>query len=223
MIKDFDWTDQRVAEAMTMRDAGMSSRQIAESMSQQYGHPITKNAIVGRLNRSRVKCGRPTGRGRWDEDALRKLAQLIKDGLSQRVIGLEFGVSAKAIERRIWIERRKGNPDFPPAYTLPPRKSPRASRVKKAPEAENKAAAAERAAHEPDPGYGRPLVNLTHTAQCRFPTGWDRETKRHLFCGAPTDVGESYCEYHSAVCYQPMSSLNSRIKARSRKQLEVEQ
>jgi GcrA cell cycle regulator len=45
------WTEARVIELVKMWADGVSSSRISKMMSQKYDHPVTRNAVIGRLSR----------------------------------------------------------------------------------------------------------------------------------------------------------------------------
>ena len=55
------------------------------------------------------------------------------------------------------------------------------------------------------------LMQLTERT-CKWPIG-DPATEEFWFCGLPCQPGKPYCEAHTAVAFQPMSSRRDRRSA----------
>jgi hypothetical protein len=201
------WDDERDAQILTLRADGYTTAQIAEAV---LGGKGRRNSVIGRLYRL-AKAGKvapPQAQHHhrryeaWTPDEVRRLGEMIKAGDTRGMIAAAFGVSVKAIERLLTIERRKQNPDIPPAT--------RAANGRRLVTKPKETSAERRARNDAermmcfeklfDPGFGTPLLELG-PRQCRFSTGWDAEARRHLFCGDPTDVGRAYCPHHQSRCY----------------------
>ena len=62
-----DWTEDRIAAMRAMWREGMSASQIAERL----GEGVTRNAVMGKLNRCGLLGFRRSEAGRWNAGAFR--------------------------------------------------------------------------------------------------------------------------------------------------------
>ena len=53
------------------------------------------------------------------------------------------------------------------------------------------------------PAKGRLTFAEQRNGLCRYPYGDPRDFENMRFCGEVADIGETYCEAHKKVCYQP--------------------
>jgi GcrA cell cycle regulator len=65
---------------------------------------------------------------------------------------------------------------------------------------------------EQPPALMLPLDALT-TRQCRYACNDAELGETHLFCGARTNEGSNFCEYHRAICYTPLPPQSRRKRA----------
>lgn len=147
---------------------GVSATQAAVILSRQAGTPISRNAVIGYIRRAVAKGD--------DELVLAR-----SNGPT--------GPRANTAARR-----------FRPKPTIPTPPEPRireiamplaaASPVLPAPPPRLPAV-------RPPAARNVPLLE-THARGCRWPTGWDDKTSRHLFCNAPQDdrYRSPYCTAH---------------------------
>jgi GcrA cell cycle regulator len=61
------------------------------------------------------------------------------------------------------------------------------------------------------------IMELRET-MCRWPVG-DPATSEFRYCGGPSNIGESYCGYHSRIAYQP---AQDRRRDRDRRALRLQ-
>ena len=59
----FDWDKNSVARLLELREKGLSAGEIAADFCQHYRHYVTRNAIIGKLGRLRVKPPPANGHG----------------------------------------------------------------------------------------------------------------------------------------------------------------
>lgn len=137
----------------------------------------------------------------WTPERCELLAELVEKKMSARQIAGEFQISRGAIigkVNRLGLKLKGANPNHAQgrpnkltalmfagmAYKTKRAKHKRRNQFSKLDDV--------RSLHIP-------LLDLRRQ-MCCFPTTSD---KPHLFCGLPTDKGQSYCEHHYFICYQP--------------------
>lgn len=194
-VGETKWTAERDALLRRMWcEDGLSASEIAAALSEPTAGPTTRNAVLGRVHRLKLKAGKLAG-----------------NRAKAATSGTSVAVGAQ-------VRRGKGNPGQPQAAAAAERAKKRAATLADATRRRDEAHAeheARRHVHA-DASTGDPWRNpwaaLPGTApvslvvhvnsQCRWPIGDPREPG-FGFCGAAVaGEGRMYCPYHDSRAYR---------------------
>lgn len=206
------WDEKWILLAIKVMSAGGSAERVAKAINHTFKTKITRNAVIGRVNRQRA-----AGDTRFDNlppaetingRSISFLLRAWEDGISSVEIANYYGIHRNTVGKKA-VE-----------YGLPPRpmdhfaKAAKAIRVAKR-EAQpggfvHKAFKSRDTFANPD-AIGVELENLKHN-ECRFVIG----DGPYLFCGAAVDPGSgsSYCRVCHGIVYiptTPKGSVNRRV------------
>ncbi len=175
------WDEARDALLRERWAAGQSQRQVSEALG------TTPNAIAGRISRLGLKRG--DGAARWTHEAVRRLRELEREKKPRKVMGKEFGLSARAMQSKL---RRLREPPRPHvnitnvARIVP--KQPRPSSELQDPA---------KGAVELKWRSGAAYAHLEHRdIECKWPIGDPTSDDFHMCCSAVEFWGAPYCRYH---------------------------
>ncbi|TRW97483.1 GcrA cell cycle regulator [Paracoccus sp. M683] len=200
------WTDERVETLKRMWSEGQSASAIAKELG-----GVTRNAVIGKVHRLGLS-------NRNDEAE----AAPVKAAAPEPVAAPEPARKpAKKVEAKAEPKAEKPQPSAPepaeeepapqPTFTPVPRRPivpagqplpPQPSANEISPEALASVREIEKRARKLS------LMELTERT-CKWPIG-DPATEKFWFCGLPSQPGKPYCEAHTGVAFQPMSSRRDR-------------
>lgn len=197
MKYDSPWTDDEDAELKELQRVGHSGQSIADIMNTKFDRGYTRNSVIGRL----FRLGEAVGDGKtyvdWSSKMVASLSELAEAGnmagqiageLSKRFPEKRFTASSvQQYARRLgiklmgWHRIRRQTPKILTFNRCRPSDyKPQAPAVP--PQARNVS-----------------LVDLG-PRECRYATS---EDSPHTFCGARTDAGQSWCDFHKSIVFQP--------------------
>ena len=175
------WTDERVETLKKMWNDGQSASQIAKELG-----GVTRNAVIGKVHRLGLS-NRTT-----DKDATPTEAP--KAGKVEKASKPDPKSQTRVVE--VAVKPRR--PIIPAGQPLPPQPS--------ANEIPEETLATAREVEKSAKRIG--LMDLTERT-CKWPIG-DPATEDFWFCGLGAQSGKPYCEAHTQVAFQPMSSRRDR-------------
>lgn len=194
------WTDERVEMLKTMWGEGKSASQIAKELG-----GVTRNAVIGKVHRlglsNRSTPSKATKEKAPAKEAAPKPASKAKDTApaepkkAAKPAPSAEKPAAAAPASSISPARKA---IVPAGQPLPPQ--PSNSEISE--EALANVAAVEKKAKK------LKLMELTEKT-CKWPIG-DPATEDFWFCGLSVQQGKPYCEAHTSVAFQPMSSRRDR-------------
>lgn len=206
------WDDKWLKLAAKVMAAGLSADRVARAINNIYKTKLTRNSVIGRINRARA-----AGDDRFTKlpmaekingKSLNFLFEAWQNGISAVEIGDYYGIHRNTVGKKAF------------EYGFDPRPQDYSSKSKKAVQKVKKEAEkggfkytpykARDTFANPD-ALGITLVELNHN-QCRFIIG----DGPYLYCGAPVEPGSgsSYCRMCHRVVYvphQPKGSTNRRV------------
>ncbi|WP_316015835.1 GcrA family cell cycle regulator [Roseobacter sp. HKCCA0434] len=192
------WTDERVEILKQMWSEGKSASVIAKELG-----GVTRNAVIGKVHRlglSNRTAAAPAAPAKPAEPAPE-----VKAATPPPEKEAPPRKPTPAPEPAAKVEPKPANAPIPPrkpiitaGQPLPPQ--PSANEIS----AEALANLAEVEKH----AKKLTLMQLTERT-CKWPIG-DPATEEFWFCGLPCQPGKPYCEAHTAVAFQPMSSRRDR-------------
>jgi hypothetical protein len=175
MSDDRDWTSFEITEIRTKQLANVPYRVIGD----QY--QVSRSAIAGLLRRNGFsKPPNGASQNRWTTEQLITLKQLLNDGLSHGVIAERLHVSRNAVTAKV---RDKGWSKIKlrrTARMVLPRRV--ASRRPTLP-----------AIYQPE------LTAVSWDDLGSQHCHWPVQDHPRLFCGAISQQGSSYCQYHRGI------------------------
>ena len=180
------WTDDRVATLSKMWGEGQSASQIAKELG-----GVTRNAVIGKVHRLGLS-NRSTGGAK----SASKTTAAKPAARAAKPTAAKAKAAPASLVPRTPIPPRKAI--IPAGQPLPPQ--PSANEI--SPEALASVREVEKGAKKIT------LMQLTERT-CKWPIG-DPATDEFWFCGLESDPGKPYCEAHSGVAFQPMSSRRDR-------------
>lgn len=181
------WTDERVEVLKKMWMEGKSASQIAKELG-----GVTRNAVIGKVHRLGLSNRATTKAAPKTTKAKETSAKPAAKPAPAKKVAAETALPANTAK----IPPRK--PIVKAGQPLPPQ--PSANEISQ--EVLSKAAEVIKKAKRLH------LMDLTEKT-CKWPVG-DPATDDFWFCGLTAEVGKPYCEAHSAVAYQPMSTRKDR-------------
>ncbi|AUH32475.1 GcrA family cell cycle regulator [Paracoccus tegillarcae] len=198
------WTDERVETLKRMWGEGQSASAIAKELG-----GVTRNAVIGKVHRLGL-----SNRNEEAEAAPAKAAPPTASPAPEAAKKPAKKAEPKPAPKAETAEKPKVEEEEPstqPAFTpvarrpivpagqpLPPQ--PSANEI--SPEALASVREVEKKARKLS------LMDLTERT-CKWPIG-DPATEKFWFCGLPSQQGKPYCEAHTGVAFQPMSSRRDR-------------
>ncbi|MEM7438173.1 MAG: GcrA family cell cycle regulator [Pseudomonadota bacterium] len=183
------WTDERVELLKTMWGEGKSASQIAKELG-----GVTRNAVIGKVHRLGLSNRASPSKATKDKPAAKEATPKAPPKAAKpaaapkREAAQEKPVASVPARKAI----------IPAGQPLPPQ--PSNSEISE--EALANVAAVEKKAKK------LRLMELTEKT-CKWPIG-DPATEDFWFCGLSVQQGKPYCEAHTAVAFQPMSSRRDR-------------
>lgn len=210
-IQAFKWTDENICRLTEMSAKGMSSRAIGEKLG------ISRDAVLGKLFRmpelaemkrksTKKKAHKPQTQNRTvsplTPDMISKASKLWAAGRPATEIAKEIGKTSKQLLNFAYSNRDH----------FPHRKQGRkAYKVKRAPSAEPAPDCIDPSIFLPPAGYdaeriehGKQLHELSNRC-CHWPLG---NGGPFIFCAAPTQVTNGYCEHHRKRAFKPRLALD---------------
>lgn len=206
------WDEKWIELAIKVMSAGGSAERVAKAINHTFKTKITRNAVIGRINRQRS-----AGDTRFDR--LPPAETINGRPISFLLRAWEEGISSNEIANYYDIHRNTVGKKAV-EYGLQPRSTDHYSKISKAIrksklEAKNVVVTnnvfkARNTFPNPD-AIGANLEDLNHN-QCRFVIG----DGPYSFCGAPIDPGSgsSYCHVCYKVVYvpsQPKGVVKGRV------------
>ena len=184
----FDWPAAAI-EILSEKwcDKGEPTSEIARAVSIKFGELITRNAVIGKLNRLGFKRGESLPKG-----AMKAIVALYNRGR---------GVNDAEI-REILSELQGEQEASRVRKILPAPKRARARPDRSSGDGDDARALdlVSRAADMlPSSTGGQPFLWELARDQCRYCVGDERGT--NVFCGKPVKDGSSYCSEHHAKCW----------------------
>ena len=176
------WTDERVETLKKMWNEGQSASQIAKELG-----GVTRNAVIGKVHRLGLS-NRTSGTEKVEPKAETKPAP-------EKKVEAE---PQKTETRVVEVAIKPRRPIIPAGQPLPPQPS--------ANEIPEETLATAREVEKTAKKIG--LMELTERT-CKWPIG-DPATEDFWFCGLAAQQGKPYCEAHTQVAFQPMSSRRDR-------------
>lgn len=169
------WNQANLKKLKTMADKGMSTSEIGKKLG------ITKNAVVGKLNRMGWNAKSKSENGKKATPVAKAPAAAKKKATV---------TPAKKAPAKVTAPKKAATPVAKPAKKAAP-----------APEKKGKATTKKSlAAHQRIVQHSLDLANLKPD-QCRWPLG-DPDSENFHFCGNPVFVGKPYCYDHCLSAYQ---------------------
>ncbi len=188
------WTDERVEILKQMWAEGKSASVIAKELG-----GVTRNAVIGKVHRLGL-----SNRTAAASSTAKPAAEAPKPEPAPQ----PEPKKAEPVQAAPKPEPKPANSPVPPrkpiitaGQPLPPQ--PSANEISA--EALANLAEVEKKARKLN------LMQLTERT-CKWPIG-DPATEEFWFCGLPCQAGKPYCEAHTAVAFQPMSSRRDRRSA----------
>lgn len=183
----FPWSDAALAMLRALYDEGWSASFIADKLRARFGREISRNAVIGKLNRLGLKRKGPS-------DPTKSKAPYAKPpdpgkGKKKPRRAKGSNPEAQAAKERVAEMRARIAGD---TQEQPPRPSPKPKPVKRPPARKPRPAPPPKRAR---PGAPFSILEL-QAGECRF--GVEERGGEHLFCGAPVAPGKSYCAEHYA-------------------------
>ena len=131
----------------------------------------------------------------WTDERVAELSKLWQEGYSARQIAesLGEGITRNAVigkANRLGLSKPSKS-----SVTRQQRQKERAEKVLQL---------------QPPIDEGATIFSLT-ASTCRWPIGDPGDLDFH-FCGANSNVGQPYCDYHAAMAYQPPKAKNANRK-----------
>lgn len=183
------WTDERVDLLKTMWGEGKSASQIAKELG-----GVTRNAVIGKVHRLGLSNRATPSKAAKEKAPSKEASQ--KPSTKAAKPAPEPKKEAVAEKPAPSVPARKAI--IPAGQPLPPQ--PSNSEISE--EALANVIAVEKKAKK------LKLMELTEKT-CKWPIG-DPATEDFWFCGLGVQQGKPYCEAHTAVAFQPMSSRRDR-------------
>jgi GcrA cell cycle regulator len=195
------WRDDAVDAALRrMIAGGYSGGKIAVALSAEFGRPLTRSAVIGRVNRLDLQFrARKSEQSSWTDDmvaSLRELAALkypLQRIADELLVRHGARVSSKAVDRKM---RRLG--------ITPPRQRKKdyatavnpGNLTRRLPPLRPTTIIADLAI----PQEQRCTLMQLNRYTCRWPIGEPKEAD-FFFCGAEPAPGSSYCRTHTMRAY----------------------
>ncbi len=131
----------------------------------------------------------------WTDERVAQLTKLWQEGFSARHIAerLDEGITRNAVigkANRLGLSKPSKS-----SVTRQQRQKERAEKVLEL---------------QPPMDQGATIFSLT-ASTCRWPIGDPGDLDFH-FCGANSNAGQPYCDYHAAKAYQPPKAKNANRK-----------
>ena len=186
------WTDDRVEMLKTMWGEGKSASQIAKELG-----GVTRNAVIGKVHRLGLSNRSTPAKTAKEKPAAKEAAKpAAKAAPKPAPEPKKEAAAEKPAPAAPVSPARKAI--IPAGQPLPPQ--PSNSEISE--EALANVAAVEKKAKKLE------LMQLTEKT-CKWPIG-DPATEDFWFCGLSVQAGKPYCEAHTSVAFQPMSSRRDR-------------
>jgi GcrA cell cycle regulator len=204
------WTEARDKALAELWEQGLSAAKIAD----KFGGGVTRNAVIGRLNR----LGLQRGGNQWSDEETEQFKALWADGKTDAQIAEAMGKDSRAISAKRLRLKLPVNRVVRPKAVKP--KKPRTQRKRKTlegnrPNVIKGVQGAQRGStrvEQPDavlrrlkeaetanPDARRVPIKELQAGQCRWPVNDAKPGEEHLFCGAKARAGSSYCKDHYSV------------------------
>jgi len=183
------WDNIKLKKLKTLAGKGLSSTEIGKCLG------MSKNAIIGKLNRMGWNLKATTGRTKTttSKDA-DKNGKKTKLSVAKKIAPVKPVVMPKATKVAKAGTRKKSDADKKTKTTKSEKKQlPRATRSKKK-------ESTVLAMHQRIIQHSLELASLK-TNQCRWPIG-DPDSENFHFCGKTVFVGKPYCYEHCRQAYQ---------------------
>jgi len=156
-----------------------SRTEIAMLISAKGWKGVTKNAVIGHMNRHgfpKMKAGRRPGTLSPEAIAKAAIARAERTARLKREKRAKQKAKAEHVVRNTAAKRIAGKLNAPGVIDTAPRPISK----------------------------GVTLLEI-QSNQCRFPN-WSHSKRpdEYLFCGEPTKSGSSYCAHHHSICNEPV-------------------
>jgi GcrA cell cycle regulator len=204
------WTEARDKALAELWEQGLSAAKIAD----KFGGGVTRNAVIGRLNR----LGLQRGGNQWSDAETEQFKALWAEGKTDAQIGEAMGKDPRAIGMKRLRLKLPVNRAVRAKAVRP--KKPRTQRKRKTlegnrPNVIKGVQGAQKGAtrvEQPDtvlrrlkdaetanPDARRVPIEQLQAGECRWAVNDAKPGEDHLFCGAKARAGSSYCKAHQAV------------------------
>lgn len=200
-MSGFDWPDAAIQVlAEKWCDEGEAASVIAQMITVRFGELVTRNAVIGKLNRMGFKRGEPLPKG-----ALRAIAAL----RARNPRSTDVQVRALLDDLR-----ERGRAKRPPEARAASIHVPQGPPIPIGKELADKV---------PDllptsGGDHRHFWELPRSG-CRYSVG--HENGFHVFCGDTAAAGSSFCPEHHALCWDAPRPVSRRERRKSRHALRA--
>jgi len=193
------WTDERVEILKQMWAEGKSASVIAKELG-----GVTRNAVIGKVHRlglsNRTAAPAADAKTTPEPEAVKPPPPREPEAKKPEPAP-QAAAAPKPVEKPANLPIPPRKPIITAGQPLPPQ--PSANEISA--EALANLAEVEKRARK------LTLMQLTERT-CKWPIG-DPATEEFWFCGLPCQPGKPYCEAHTAVAFQPMSSRRDRRSA----------
>ena len=193
------WTDERVEILKQMWAEGKSASVIAKELG-----GVTRNAVIGKVHRlglsNRTAAPAAAAKTTPEPEAVKPPPPREPEAKNPDPAP-QAAAAPKPVEKPANLPIPPRKPIITAGQPLPPQ--PSANEISA--EALANLAEVEKRARK------LTLMQLTERT-CKWPIG-DPATEEFWFCGLPCQPGKPYCEAHTAVAFQPMSSRRDRRSA----------
>lgn len=190
------WTDEAVARLSALNAKGITTREIANAISAEFGMTFTRNAVIGKIHRLGIANERASARE--DDPRVQMIRELDAQGVSRReiiaTVRCRFELVTAVLGR------------LPKKEAIARRNSGRRT-------AQSWSAPAIRA----ETGFTDASLRLRFedlkATSCRWPVG--HPGKDLLFCGAEKIEGKPYCACHCKTAYriEPARQVTAHLPA----------
>ena len=193
-----EWNEQWISQVLKVMSMGLSADRVAKSINNIYKVNITRNAVIGRINRMRA-----AGDTRFNNlppaelingKSLHFLFEAWVNGVGANEIADHYGIHRNTVSKKA------------AEYGLTPRTVEFVHKMHREKRGVKKPASVSSNIYKPMDKFMNPkarrlsFLELKRN-QCHFPVG----DGPFLFCGADVDLGSStpYCDICKSIVYRP--------------------
>lgn len=196
-----EWNDKWLNHAVKVMAMGLSADRVAKAINNTYKVQLTRNAVIGRINRMRA-----AGDTRFDNlppaekingKSLEFLFEAWTNGVGANEIADHYGIHRNTVSKKA------------AEYGLTPRSTEFVHNVHREKRGVKKPANVSANIYKPMDKFMNPKARKVgflelKCNQCHFPTG----DGPFLFCGADVELGSStpYCNICKSIVYRPSNA-----------------